>query len=487
MEPLSITASCVGLLASITTLSRNITNFATIARQACKDVDGFSRELSSLSLCVATLKDERFQFPATLQSQLLDVLTNCGTVIQDMAKIIDKHGAGRLGRHIQWSISDRDEVCRYRERLEAHKSVLEITLELASLTMANSIKEDTTEIRAEMVALRTQVIQLIQSGDSGVEPNHILDRYLNDSIAYADSVIDPFGSAFDDDDSISCQSEPRLVVPTSWQQNSQPSDPFPGYHRKTHKSQNSAVASSQQGYGSHFIDNALSIGSTQVRESLTADDRSRLDAELLVCLLDAADTRDAVYEFHLSKARDLIGLGAQIRDGHLDYEEINVHEFDRGLPMQGFFYHPRAQRGYRKEAPRIQYRELNFLLNHGHHVYEEGTAFLRYLLNIVSFGLYESQHERFILALLLSRADVNSFVTREMDKRVTVKKKFARQECRGTPDSYFGQTSLQIAAAKFRCYWLIPKLLEHGANYNQSDSQGRTSIDALIDSMRSDD
>lgn len=277
------------------------------------------------------------------------------------------------------------------------------------------------------------------------------------------------------------------MVPTFWQQNSQPSDPFPGYHRKTHKSQNSAVALSQQGYGSHFIDNALSIGSTQVRESLTAGDRSRLDAELLVCLLDAADTRDAVYEFHLSKARDLIGLGAQIRDGHLDYEEINVHEFDIGLPMQGFFYRPRAQRGYRKEAPRIQYRELNFLLNHGHHVYEEGTTFLRCLLNIVSFGLYESQHERFILALLLSRADVNSFVTRKMDKRVTVKKKFARQECRGTPDSYFGQTSLQIAAAKFRCYWLIPKLLEHGANYSQSDSQGRTSIDALIDSMRSDD
>lgn len=122
----------------------------------------------------------------------MNVLTIYGTVIQDIAKIIDKHDAGRLGRHIQWSISDRDKVCQYRERLEAHKSALEITLGLASLTMANSIKEDTTEIRAEMVALRTQVIQLIQSGDSGVEPNHILDRYLNDSIAYADSVIDPF-------------------------------------------------------------------------------------------------------------------------------------------------------------------------------------------------------------------------------------------------------------------------------------------------------
>ena len=63
MDPFSITAACVGLLSGITALSQSLASFVTTARQARKDLDGFSRELSSLGLCIATLKDETFPIP----------------------------------------------------------------------------------------------------------------------------------------------------------------------------------------------------------------------------------------------------------------------------------------------------------------------------------------------------------------------------------------------------------------------------------------
>ena len=107
-----------------------------------------------------------------------------------MTKFIDKHKAGHIGNKIQWSMGDRDEACRLRERLEANKSTLEITLELANLTIVSAIKEDTSAIKAELAALKMQVSMRVR--DAEAEPNVMLQRFLNDTVAYAESVIDPF-------------------------------------------------------------------------------------------------------------------------------------------------------------------------------------------------------------------------------------------------------------------------------------------------------
>ena len=195
MDPLSIATACVGLLGGIATLSKNLASFVSTARDARKDIDGFSRELLSLALCLATLKDEDFHFPDRLQTQLVCVLENCGSVTQDMSRVIEKHRSNAIGRKLQWSFSDRDEVSRLRERLEAHKSVLEITLELANLSTVNTIKEDTSDIKVELAALKLQVMQL-RGSDSA--PGFALQRFLNETVAYTESVVDPNDDAGDD-------------------------------------------------------------------------------------------------------------------------------------------------------------------------------------------------------------------------------------------------------------------------------------------------
>ena len=196
MDPLSIATACVSLLSGITTVSKSLASFVSTALDARKDIDGFSRELSSLALCVATLKNEEFRFPDTLQKQLVGVLQNCGSVTQGMSVVIERHRSNAVGRKLQWSFSDRDEVSRLRERLEAHKSVLEITLELANLSTVNTIKEDTSDIKVELAALKLQVMQL-RSSDSA--PGFALQRFLNETVAYTESVVDPNDSRGDDE------------------------------------------------------------------------------------------------------------------------------------------------------------------------------------------------------------------------------------------------------------------------------------------------
>jgi hypothetical protein len=187
MDPLTVSGTCVGLLAGISALSKELTTFVNRTREARKDVDGFSRELASIGLCVSSLKDEDFEFPARLQEQLACVLGNCDRTVQDMDKIVRKHSTGGLGQRLRWSLSDGQDVSRLRERLEAHKATLEITLDLGQLALVSSIREDTRDIRAELRNLRLQIDSLV---GLGARENPMLQRFLEESVMYAESVLD---------------------------------------------------------------------------------------------------------------------------------------------------------------------------------------------------------------------------------------------------------------------------------------------------------
>ncbi len=88
MDPVSITGTSVGLLTAIATLSKQVAGFVAEARDARKDVDGFSREMASLALCLESLKDENFPFPESSRVQLVKILGNCDQAIKDMTKLV---------------------------------------------------------------------------------------------------------------------------------------------------------------------------------------------------------------------------------------------------------------------------------------------------------------------------------------------------------------------------------------------------------------
>jgi hypothetical protein len=132
---LAITVACASLISGVVTLSKQITTFVSDVRASRKDMDAVSRELSSLTLCLEALRDDssKISFPESLQQNLVGVLRNCDDVTKEMQNLLRKLSSESLRRRIQWSMLDRDEMNKLRSRLEAHKSAIDIALDMISM------------------------------------------------------------------------------------------------------------------------------------------------------------------------------------------------------------------------------------------------------------------------------------------------------------------------------------------------------------------
>jgi hypothetical protein len=197
-DPLSITAACVGLLAGIQSLSGSLTKFIGKAQGAREDVEGFHRELQSLLPCVEALRDESFPFPDASRAQLIRLLDDCEDVVDEMKAIIKKHRQSRHSRvrSVQWSMADGDEVERLRRRLESFKSTCNITLAMAKCVTDHG---SFAEIKETLDSLKSQVAALQQG--NGASQNPLLQRYLSETISYAETIVDPSDALFVGDDS----------------------------------------------------------------------------------------------------------------------------------------------------------------------------------------------------------------------------------------------------------------------------------------------
>jgi hypothetical protein len=100
MDPLSITATCIGLVSTITKTSVLVGGFVKDVRAARSDLDGVSRELTSLKTVLELLADDMTGstnefFPETLIKQITGIITNCGGVVVDIEDTLKKHEGGQ--------------------------------------------------------------------------------------------------------------------------------------------------------------------------------------------------------------------------------------------------------------------------------------------------------------------------------------------------------------------------------------------------------
>lgn len=209
MDPFSVTTACVGLLNGILGLSKQISSFVIGTRDAHKDMQAFSKELVSLQLCLESLKEERIvgQFPDKLKQSLLVIISSCSDVVDQMSSLLARHSSGSLGRRMQWSMFSRDEADRLRSSLEAHKSAIEIALSVSTIALGSDLKDDTAAIKAEtsflpaikqdtgqISELRTEIqalrFQIMQIGQPQTETDERLNTFLDESIAYTESIVD---------------------------------------------------------------------------------------------------------------------------------------------------------------------------------------------------------------------------------------------------------------------------------------------------------
>lgn len=169
MDPVSalaIASSCMSLATKSGTLIMRITVLVSEVRDARKDLDGVSRELTSLQLGLSALKDDQqlgaLNLPEAMKPQIAQILVNIDLVLNQISDMLIKLSSGKLGRRVQWALTQKDGMNKFRSSLESNKTALEIALTVGSISMhaqqlRNSARQDS---RDEVLIQKTESIWL---------------------------------------------------------------------------------------------------------------------------------------------------------------------------------------------------------------------------------------------------------------------------------------------------------------------------------------
>lgn len=184
MDPLSITAACLSISATVPTLMVRILAFVSEVKGARKDLDGVHRELSSLQLCLNALRIEdttgRCKLPPDVATQTCQILVNIETTMRQISNLMDKLGSGRLGRRIQWAATEKEEMNKLRSSLESNKTALEISLTLGTINLLVEQNTQTQAHQDQTVKLTAMTQQLtLQTATTDSKVDRLLKRKDN--------------------------------------------------------------------------------------------------------------------------------------------------------------------------------------------------------------------------------------------------------------------------------------------------------------------
>lgn len=137
MDPIAITTSALSLAVTVTKTTVNIHTFIKAVREARADLDAIYRELSSIKIVLDLLAHDAeseatkiLGIPKQLQDQVLGIIENCGSVVRQIDDLLVKYTADSKRRKIQWTIEGHADMAKYRSNLEAHKSALDIAMDM---------------------------------------------------------------------------------------------------------------------------------------------------------------------------------------------------------------------------------------------------------------------------------------------------------------------------------------------------------------------
>src|ERR1700738_3854386 len=91
-DPFSIVAGSVGLLASITKLSIQISRFCSDAGDAARDMEALNNQLTSLSSILLRIQHDQavLSLPETLLQELAKMIQACEAVVAEMSVMLGK-------------------------------------------------------------------------------------------------------------------------------------------------------------------------------------------------------------------------------------------------------------------------------------------------------------------------------------------------------------------------------------------------------------
>ena len=199
MDPLSVTAACVGLLSGLISVSTKIRGMSADIKNTYKEIVALQSELDSCqrSLGLFYGSGQADRYPEALRADLEKIIRECKHVVDEIDRLLEKVTSASLSGRVQWSISIRDEVTRLHRNLEGHKSALSIAIAFASMSISSGIKSDTSSIRSkaaripeiqQQLAALVDAIQSLGDGDpaQGQQLGLAMQRFLEE--AYTESI-----------------------------------------------------------------------------------------------------------------------------------------------------------------------------------------------------------------------------------------------------------------------------------------------------------
>jgi hypothetical protein len=208
MDPLSITTSCLALLTAVGKTTVAVTNFIRGCREARADLTAVAAELSQLAVVLELIKDDTAVtghdhiLPESLQLQIRSIVGNCAAVIDKIDAALQSYGTRMAAA--RWTIYGKSEVAGLRMSLEAHRGSLNLVLELVSVSLSRTIKDNTFALRSEVQAIKQDTVHIPQIWDeltrlraivaalespAATRGQHfILQQYLDGLSSYAESV-----------------------------------------------------------------------------------------------------------------------------------------------------------------------------------------------------------------------------------------------------------------------------------------------------------
>jgi hypothetical protein len=209
MDPLSISVSCITLITTISKASWTLTTFVREFKDAPADLAAIALEMQSIQVVLGNLARDTAGSSAntlapSLQQQIVEIISNCNKLADDIVASLTAHSRSRLGKRGYWTLGGgKDTMAKHRSSLEAHKSALELAVQMVAISVARDIKSDTTQIGAlesdttrilrEIERLRARLPRDVNQD----ERTNSLMQTLDDLSSYAGSV---YGESDDEED-----------------------------------------------------------------------------------------------------------------------------------------------------------------------------------------------------------------------------------------------------------------------------------------------
>ncbi|KAK6336153.1 hypothetical protein TWF696_001719 [Orbilia brochopaga] len=176
MDPLSITASVIGILASFASVSLKLHELQETFAEAKSEAERIKTSLAEFALILKQIEDvsTRGVIAPSLRDDLYCVLGRLEATVVQMEAYLKSAMKKRWLRGVYWAFVGKRQCLELQQRLDSYKSTLTITLTIVNIICGYQVQDTADQILGAIHSTRQQIVI------ANYYDNFILERYLTE-------------------------------------------------------------------------------------------------------------------------------------------------------------------------------------------------------------------------------------------------------------------------------------------------------------------